>query len=62
MDRFATSRLTARDWTAADAQAAFEIYGRDEVMRWLGRPPRTPVSSLAETRERIDRWTAQAAG
>jgi hypothetical protein len=27
----------------ADLDAAFSIYGRDEVMRWLGSRPRRPV-------------------
>ena len=43
MEHFRTTRLIARDWTDGDAQAAFDIYGRDEVMRWLGAQPRRPV-------------------
>ena len=61
MERFATARLIVRDWTAADARAAFAIYGRAEVIRWLGARPRTPVASLGEMRERIARWQASAA-
>ena len=55
MEHFTTARLTARDWTAADVDAAFAIYGRDEVARWLGPQPRQRVSSLADMREILDR-------
>jgi len=54
MEHFRTPRLIARDWTTDDAQAAFDIYGRDEVMRWLGAQPRRAVPSLTQMRERLD--------
>ncbi len=54
MEHFRTSRLIARDWAAGDAQAAFGIYGRHEVMRWLGAEPRRAVASLAQMRQRLD--------
>jgi RimJ/RimL family protein N-acetyltransferase len=54
MEHFRTIRLIARDWTAGDAQDAFDIYGRDEVMRWLGAQPRRAVASLTQMRERLD--------
>jgi RimJ/RimL family protein N-acetyltransferase len=54
MEHFRTARLIARDWTTGDAQAAFDIYGRDEVMRWLGAQPRRAVRSLSQMRERLD--------
>jgi RimJ/RimL family protein N-acetyltransferase len=60
MEHFRTGRLIARDWTADDARAAFDIYGRDEVARWLGAQPRRPVSSLAQMRERVDTWIRRA--
>lgn len=53
MEHFRTSRLVARDWTAADAADAFAIYGRDEVMRWLGAQPRRTVASISQMRERL---------
>jgi hypothetical protein len=31
VEQFTTARLVARDWTPADLDAAFSIYGRDEV-------------------------------
>jgi RimJ/RimL family protein N-acetyltransferase len=54
MEHFRTGRLIARDWVPGDVQAAFDIYGRDEVARWLGAQPRRPVSSLAQMSERLD--------
>jgi RimJ/RimL family protein N-acetyltransferase len=54
MERFRTTRLIARDWAAGDAEAAFGIYGRHEVMRWLGAEPRRAVASLAQMQERLD--------
>ena len=60
MERFRTRRLIARDWTAGDAQSAFDIYGRDEVMRWLGAQPRRPVHSLEQMRERLDQMMQRA--
>jgi RimJ/RimL family protein N-acetyltransferase len=61
MEHFRTERLTARDWTLPDAPAAFAIYGRDEVMRWLGPKPRRAVPSLAQMRERIEAMAERAA-
>ncbi len=40
---------------AEDLEAAFAIYGRDEVARWLGPQPRRPVGSLANMRRVLDR-------
>jgi RimJ/RimL family protein N-acetyltransferase len=60
MERFRTRRLIARDWTADDAQSAFDIYGRNQVMRWLGGQPRRPVASLEQMRERLDRMMQRA--
>lgn len=54
MEHFRTSRLIARDWAPADAEAAFGIYGRDEVARWLGAQPRRPVSLLTQMREWLE--------
>jgi RimJ/RimL family protein N-acetyltransferase len=59
MEHFTTPRLIARDWTAGDADAAFAIYGRDEVTRWLGPQPRRPVESLAQMRQVLDRHIAR---
>jgi RimJ/RimL family protein N-acetyltransferase len=61
VDHFRTDRLTARDWTRADVPAAFAIYGRDEVMRWLGAQPRRAVASITAMRERVDAMAERAA-
>jgi RimJ/RimL family protein N-acetyltransferase len=61
VDHFRTDRLTARDWTHDDVAAAFAIYGRDEVMRWLGAQPRRPVGSLQEMTERVEAMAERAA-
>jgi RimJ/RimL family protein N-acetyltransferase len=55
MEHFSTERLIARDWTAADAEGAFAIYGRDEVARWLGAPPHQPAASVPQMRQRLER-------
>jgi len=60
MEHFTTARLIARDWTIADLEAAFAIYGRDEVTRWLGPQPRQPVPSLAHMRQVLDRRIARS--
>jgi RimJ/RimL family protein N-acetyltransferase len=62
VEQFTTARLVARDWTAADLDAAFSIYGRDEVMRWLGRRPRRPVASREQMRLAPDRMIARVTG
>jgi RimJ/RimL family protein N-acetyltransferase len=61
MEHFRTDRLTARDWAHADAPSAFAVYGRDEVMRWLGPQPRRAVASLEQMAERIDAMAERAA-
>jgi RimJ/RimL family protein N-acetyltransferase len=49
-----TDRLIARAWTLdeADLAAAYDIYSRPEVARWIGSP-----MEAAEIRVRIDRWS-----
>jgi RimJ/RimL family protein N-acetyltransferase len=59
MEHFTTARLIARDWAAADLDAAFAIYGRDEVTRWLGPQPRRPVGSREQMRQVLDRRIAR---
>jgi RimJ/RimL family protein N-acetyltransferase len=60
VEHFTTTRLVARDWVAADLDASFAIYGRDEVTRWLGPEPRRPVGSLTQMREVLDRRIARS--
>jgi RimJ/RimL family protein N-acetyltransferase len=59
MEHFITARLTARDWADTDLDAAFAIYGRDEVMRWLGAEPRRPVASREQMKQMLDRMISR---
>ena len=55
-----TPRLLLRPWDPdddADVDAAFDLYRRDEVARWLGATP-APWPSRAVARERLTRWAA----
>jgi RimJ/RimL family protein N-acetyltransferase len=49
-----TERLRLRAWTtsADDVARLADIYGRDEVTRWIGGPPSVPVADLPA------RWAA----
>lgn len=55
-------RLLLRNWEESDLAAFFELYSRDEVTRWLGTPPRRPVTSEAEALERLRRWREHERG
>jgi len=48
-----------RHWEESDLQAFYDLYSRDDVMRWLGSHPRRIVASLDEARERLARWRAR---
>lgn len=53
-----TERLTLRAWNpddSADVSAAFDIYRRDEVARWLGAHP-APWTDEDAARSRLLRW------
>lgn len=55
-----TQRLTLRAWDPddpADVAAAYDIYRRDEVSRWLGAHP-APWKSEQTARDRLLRWQA----
>lgn len=56
MELLRTDRLVLRGWELEDAPAFFDIYGREEVSRWLGPHPRRAVADVAEAGERIRRW------
>src|SRR3954471_1832796 len=49
-----TERLRLRDWTTSPADLAplADIYGREEVTRWIGGPPTVPPAELPA------RWAA----
>ncbi|MDQ7992501.1 MAG: GNAT family N-acetyltransferase [Propionicimonas sp.] len=50
-----TPRLVLRPWSEDDVAAAFDIYSRWAVMRYLGRSP-VAETDLAQSRERVVRW------
>lgn len=55
-----SDRLILRPWSPddqSDVEAAFDIYRRDEVARWLGAEPK-PWESLQQARQRLERWRA----
>jgi RimJ/RimL family protein N-acetyltransferase len=51
---FETERLVMRDWAPGDAGRMYDMYSRDDVVRFLGAAP-SPMPSLAAARERITR-------
>ncbi len=52
-----TERLVLRSWAADDAPAAFGIYSRHEVARYLGTTPRA-MADPAEAEAAVARWAA----
>jgi RimJ/RimL family protein N-acetyltransferase len=61
VEHFSTERLIARDWTTADAEDAFAIYGREEVARWLGAPPPRRMASVEAMRANLEHIIARNA-
>lgn len=58
MELTRTPRLLLRHWEEADLPAFFDLYSRDDVMRWLGTHPRRALATADEARERLTRWIA----
>jgi RimJ/RimL family protein N-acetyltransferase len=56
MELLSTDRLLLRHWEEPDLPAFYDVYSRDEVVRWLGRHPRRPVTTMSEAQERLRRW------
>jgi [ribosomal protein S5]-alanine N-acetyltransferase len=50
-----TDRLVIRDWTEADADAAFQIYGSGDVAHWL-TPAMEQVRDVAAMRAVLQAW------
>ncbi|WP_162834808.1 GNAT family N-acetyltransferase, partial [Amycolatopsis circi] len=50
-----TERLVIRDWTADDAEAAFQIYGSSDVTHWL-TPAMDRVADAAAMRSVLQAW------
>jgi RimJ/RimL family protein N-acetyltransferase len=58
-----TPRLALRSWTHEDAPAFLDLYGREEVVRWLGtQPRRVTVTTLEIAHERIRHREQRIAG
>jgi RimJ/RimL family protein N-acetyltransferase len=53
-----SERLTLRPWTLDDVEAAFAIYGRPDVTRWLS-PAMDTVSDLDAMRLVLQQWIAE---
>ncbi|MEV0809766.1 GNAT family N-acetyltransferase [Micromonospora sp. NPDC050200] len=53
-----TERLVLRDWTdgPADLDRIFDIYSRDEVVRWLALTPGLPMTDPARAVDRLGVW------
>lgn len=60
MELTRTARLLLRHWEESDLAGFFDLYSRDDVMRWLGPHPRRTLTSVDEARERLARWVAGA--
>lgn len=56
MELLRTPRLLLRHWEEPDLPAFFDLYSREDVMRWLGPHPRRALTTLDEARERLGRW------
>jgi RimJ/RimL family protein N-acetyltransferase len=56
-----TSRLVLRHWREDDLAAFLDLYGRDEVVRWLGPHPRRPVTTPDQALKRLRRWRGRHA-
>jgi RimJ/RimL family protein N-acetyltransferase len=54
-----TGRLLLRRWEEHDLPAFFDLYSRDDVMRWLGPRPRRALADPDEAREGLRRWHAR---
>ena len=57
-----TERLLLRHWEEPDLEAFFDLYSREDVVRWLGAHPRRPLATMEEARERLGRWRAHERG
>jgi RimJ/RimL family protein N-acetyltransferase len=62
MELLRTDRLLLRHWDESDLAAFFDLYSREEVVRWLGAHPRRPLTTQDEARERLGRWREHGRG
>ncbi|MFY9807858.1 MAG: GNAT family N-acetyltransferase [Pseudonocardiaceae bacterium] len=52
-----TGRVLVRDWAVSDATAALEIYGHDDVIRWL--PELDRIRDVATMHSVLQGWTTE---
>src|SRR5580704_17443142 len=62
MELLRTDRLLLRHWEEPDLAAFFDLYSREDVVRWLGAHPRQPLATAAEARKRLGRWREHERG
>jgi RimJ/RimL family protein N-acetyltransferase len=62
MELLSTDRLLLRHWDEPDLPAFFDLYSREDVVRWLGAHPRRPLATAAEAQERLGRWREHGRG
>jgi RimJ/RimL family protein N-acetyltransferase len=62
MELLRTDRLLLRHWEEPDLAAFFDLYSREDVVRWLGAHPRRALATEAEARERLARWCDHGRG
>ena len=58
-DPLRTERLIIREWHEDDLEAAFAVYGRAEVARWL-TPAIESVRDLGDMHQLLHRWTTES--
>lgn len=51
-----TARLRLRPWSPDETDRVLDLYGRLEVVRWLGDGPPRVMETLDQARRTIDRW------
>jgi RimJ/RimL family protein N-acetyltransferase len=54
-----TARLAFRPWVPSDAPVFWDLYRRDDVVRFLGATPQ-PCADLTDAQSRLERWTSRA--
>ncbi len=55
-----TSRLHLRRWQHEDAERVLDLYGRLQVMRWLGDGPPRMMENLDQAHAAVDRWAKRS--
>src|ERR1700689_1014016 len=62
MELLRTDRLLLRHWDEPDLAAFFDLYSREDVVRWLGAHPRRPLATAADAQGRLGRWHERERG